>query len=176
MDSLRGLNRSSFICGDFNINLLDINSKEHVNEYFESICSRGFFPKITLPTRIQPPSFSLIDNILTNDIDKTNNSTSGLLINDLSDHKIIFTFHQNKSYLVKVNKFIEVETRDERSMNNFVNELKEANIYDQLDKLLTGDTNANYELFNSLLNTAREKHLPKRELNIKRNCIKNQTG
>ena len=96
MDSLRGLNRSSFICGDFNINLLDINSKEHVNEYFESICSRGFFPKITLPTRIQPPSFSLIDNILTNDIDKTNNSTSGLLINDLSDHKIIFTFHKNK--------------------------------------------------------------------------------
>ena len=69
--SLRGLNRSSFICGDFNINLLDINSKEHVNEYFESICSRGSFPKITLPTRIQPPSFSLIDSILTNDIDKT---------------------------------------------------------------------------------------------------------
>ena len=32
-------------------------------------------------------------------------------------------------------------------MNNFVNELKEANIYDQLDKQLTGDTNANYELF-----------------------------
>ena len=59
------------------------------NVYFESICSRGFFfPKITLPTRIQPPSFSLIDNILTNDIDKTNSSTSGLLINDLSDHNL----------------------------------------------------------------------------------------
>ena len=164
IDSLRGLNRSSFICGDFNINLLDINSNEHVNEYFESICSRGFFPKITLPTRIQPPSFSLIDNILTNDIDNTNNSTSGLLINDLSDHKIIFTFYKNKSYLVKVNKFIEVETRDERSMNNFVNELKENNIYDQLDKNLTGDPNANYELFSSLLNTAREKHLPKKRI------------
>ena len=144
------MNRSSFICGDFNINLLDINSKEHVNEYYESICSRGFFPKITLPTKSQPPSFSLIDNIPTDDIDKTNNSTSGLLINDLSDHNIIFTFHKNKSYLVKVNTFIEVETRDERSMNNFVNELKEANIYDQLYKQLTGDTNANYDLCNSL--------------------------
>ena len=78
--------------------------------------------------------------------------------------------------MVKVNKFIEIETRDERSMNNFVNELKETNIYDQLDKQLTGDPNANYELFNSLLNNAHEKHLPKRELNIKRNCIKNQNG
>ena len=51
-----------------------------------------FFPRITLPTRIQPPSFSLVDNILTNEIDKNTDSISGLLINDLSDHKIIFTF------------------------------------------------------------------------------------
>ena len=61
------------------------------------------------------------DNIITNDVDKTSNSISGLLINDLSDHKIIFTFHKNKSYWDKVNKFIEVEARDARSMNNFVN-------------------------------------------------------
>ena len=88
------------------------------------------FSRITLPTRIQAPSFSLVDNIITNDIDKTSNSISGLLINDLSDHKIIFTFHKNKSYLEKVNKFIEVETRDARSMNNFVNELNALTIYD----------------------------------------------
>ena len=66
--------------------------------------------------------------------------------NDLSDHKIIFTFHKNKSYFEKVNKFIEVETRDARSINNFVNELKDLKIYDQLDKQLTNDPNANYEL------------------------------
>ena len=52
IDTIRGLKRSSFICGDFNINLLDINSNDHVNEYFVSICSRGFFPKLTLPTRV----------------------------------------------------------------------------------------------------------------------------
>ena len=45
IDTIRGLKRSSFICGDFNINLLDINSNDHVNEYFESICSRVFFSK-----------------------------------------------------------------------------------------------------------------------------------
>ena len=164
IDTIRGLKRSSFICGDFNINLLDNNSNDHVNEYFESICSRRFFLRITLPTRIQPPSFSLIDNIITNDIDETSISISGLLINDLSDHKIFFTFHKNKSYLEKVNKFIEVETRDARSINNFVNELKDLNIYDQLDKQLTNDPNANYELFNDLLNNARAKHLPKKRV------------
>ena len=172
IDTIRGLKRSSFICGDFNINLLDINSNDHVNEYFESICSRGFFPRITLPTRIQPPSFSLIDNIITNDIDKTSNSISGLLINDLSDHKIIFTFHKNKSYFEKINKFIEVETRDARSINNFVNELKDLKIYDQLDKQLTNDPNANYELFNDLLNNARAKHLPKKRVKYQKKLHK----
>ena len=68
-----------------------------------------FFPRITLPTRIQPPSFRLIDNILTNGINNSTDSISGLLINDLSDHKIIFTFPNNKSYLVIVDKFIDIE-------------------------------------------------------------------
>ena len=47
-------------------------------------------------------------------------------------------------------------------MNNFVYESKDLNIYDQLDKQLTSDPNANYELFNGLWNNA--KHLPKKEV------------
>ena len=160
-----------------NINLLEITSNKYANEYFESIYSRGFFPRITLPTRIQPPSFSLIDNILTNEIDKNTDSISGLLINDLSDHKLLFTFLNNKSYLVKVDKFIDIEKRDERSMNNFIiNELKSLNIYDQLDKELTGDPNENYQLISCQLNAAREKHMLKKELNIKKSYTRNQNG
>ena len=93
-------------------------------------------------------------------------------VNDLSDHKIIFTFHKNKSYLEKVNKFIEVETRDARSMNNFVNELKDLNIYDQLDKHLTSNPNANYKLFNGLLNNARAKHLPNKRVKYQKKLHK----
>ena len=78
--------------------------------------------------------------------------------------------------MVKVNKFIEIETRDERSVNNFVNELKETNIYDQLDKQLTGDPYANYELFNSLLNNGREKHLPKKRIKYQKKLYKNRNG
>ena len=65
------------------------------------------------------------------------------------------------------NKFIEVETRDARSINNFVNELKDLKIYDQLDKQLTNDPNANYKLFNDFLNNARAKHLPKKRVKYK---------
>ena len=101
-----------------------------------------------------------------------NDSISGLLINDLSDHNIIFTFLNAKSYLVKVDKFIDIEKRDERSMNNFINELKSLNIYDQLDKELTGDPNENYQLLSSRLNAAREKHMPRKRVKYKKKLHK----
>ena len=90
---------------------------------------------------------------------KNTESISGLLINNLSVHKIIFTFLNDKSYLVIVDKFIDIEKPDERSMNNFINELKALNIYDQLDIELTGDPNENYQLLSSRLNAAREIHM-----------------
>ena len=60
------------------------------------IKTKGLFRRITLPTRIQASSCTLIDNILTNNIltnniNETVQSKSGLLVNDISDHKIIFT-------------------------------------------------------------------------------------
>ena len=158
--------------GDFNINLLDINSNNHVSEYFESICSVGFFPRITLPTRIQPPSFSLIDNILASNIDETADASSGLLINDLSDHKIILTFHRNNSYIEKVNKFIDIEKRDEHSMSKFVNELISLDIYEKLDKQLNSDPNNNFEILSQILKYAREKHLPKKKVKYQKKLHK----
>ena len=48
----------------------------------------GLYPLIDRPTRISNQSFSLIDNIFTN---VTNyNITSGILINDITDHLPVF--------------------------------------------------------------------------------------
>ena len=74
----------------------------------------------------------------------------------------MFTFHQNNSYIDKVNKFINIEKRDDSSMNKFVDELTSLNICDKLDKQLTSDPNNNYEILSGLLKYAREKHLPKK--------------
>ena len=46
IDSLRGLNRVSYICGDFIIDLLEITLNKYASEYFESIiCSSCFSQK-----------------------------------------------------------------------------------------------------------------------------------
>ena len=45
--------KSAFICGDFNIHLLEINNNRRFNTYFESIIAKGLLPRMTLLTRIQ---------------------------------------------------------------------------------------------------------------------------
>ena len=38
--------------GDFNYDLLEINTNQLCQEYMDSMISNGFVPKITLPTKI----------------------------------------------------------------------------------------------------------------------------
>ena len=55
-------NNTAFVCGDYNINLLLVDSDEHSGSYFDGILGSGFLPSITLPTRLSDNS-TLIDNI-----------------------------------------------------------------------------------------------------------------
>ena len=88
--------------------------------FFETVMVKCFFSTITLPTRIQNTSHTLIDNIFSNTIEDGLKSKSGILINNISDHKIIFTYEENMSYVEKNAKYIEIEKQDELSLANFV--------------------------------------------------------
>ena len=56
LNDINSLKHPVFICDDFNINLLLIDDNQHFSCYFDNVLSKGFFPRITLPTRIDPPS------------------------------------------------------------------------------------------------------------------------
>ena len=140
--------------------VLEINNNRNFNTYFDSIIAKGFFPRITLPTRIQASSCTLINNILTNNIDETTQSKSELLVNDISDHKIIFTYQINNSHKIKMKKFIKIEKNDTVSMMSFVDELKNLNIYDKMNTNMNCCPKDNYEVFASLVKFAKEKQLP----------------
>ena len=66
------LHRDTYVCGDFNINMLQIYTNEHYYQNFEIIISCGFVPRITLPTRICESGnrSTLIDTIFMNVIDE----------------------------------------------------------------------------------------------------------
>ena len=84
---------SAYICGDFNIDLLQMYTNHYYNDFFETAVSIGFLPKITLPTRIGEAGYrsSLIDSIFTNAIDAIKQTISGTLLTYITDHKAIFT-------------------------------------------------------------------------------------
>ena len=60
-------------------------------------------------------------------------STSNIIINEISDHKMILTHIENGSYVENVNKYIEIETTDETSILHFVNEPNIFNIEEKLN-------------------------------------------
>ena len=66
---LLDLNRTGSIIlllGDFNIDLLKLNDKILIKDYLDNFFSQGFYPLITLPTRVTETSATLIDNVFIN--------------------------------------------------------------------------------------------------------------
>ena len=73
--------------GDYNINLLNVESHSPTADFNDTMFSYGFIPLITRPTRVTQSLATLIDNILTNQlVDLHNESMQGILITDISDH------------------------------------------------------------------------------------------
>ena len=159
---IKNLKHSSYVCGDFNIDLLKVKENRHYCKYFDKIIAHGLFHKITLPTRICESSSTLIDNIFTDNIDEV--GTSGILLNQISDHQMMFTLVENRSYVINVPKFIDIECNDHRSMQAFIRELEDNNIHDKLEQAIDSDPQENYARFIALLNDAKNKHLPRKRV------------
>ena len=153
-------NRPSYLCEDYNIDLLKIKTKNHFNDYFDELVTNGFFTKITLPTRIGDRSSSLIDNIFTNDTEE--NETSGILLNHLSDHQIIFTYIEKLSSTEKVPKFITIEKNNAASIQNFIREMQTLNVYDELNKSIDSNPEHNYAVLLKSNKDVKHKCLPKK--------------
>ena len=110
---IKNHNRPSYLCGDYNIDLL---KKNHFNDHFDDLVTNGLFTKITQPTRIGERSSSLIDKIFTNDTEEY--ETAGILLNHSSDHQIIFTYIEKLSYTEEVPKFITIENKKKCSFDS----------------------------------------------------------
>lgn len=78
------------ICGDFNIDLLKAKSHRPTGKFVDTMYSLSLYPVIIRPTRITAHCATLIDNIFTNNLNTT--ISSGLLVNDITDHLPIFNF------------------------------------------------------------------------------------
>ena len=66
---------------------------------------------------------------MVNSFEENIKSKSGIIINDISDHKMIFTYTENTAFIKEIDKFIKIERNNQVSTQNFVDQLRSMNIY-----------------------------------------------
>ena len=90
-DKLRNENKLCYLLGDYNINLLNVDTHTSTADFSDVMFSNGFIPLITRPTRVTQSTATLIDNIFTNQlVEVCNASLQGILLTDISDHYPVF--------------------------------------------------------------------------------------
>ena len=119
MDNLAKENKTNYIAGDFNFDLIKISDHQQTSEFFDIMMTQFHMPLITVPTRINPKNNTLIDNIFTNDIDP--DMISGNLAIGISDHLPSFLV-KSKNSQKHMPKKHNIYTRDTKNFDreNFI--------------------------------------------------------
>ena len=81
--------QNTYMCCDYNLDLLKIHSVPFSENHFDNILSSGYIPTITLPTRLSDNS-TLIYNIFTSNL--SSDIFSCILNNHISDLQPIVIF------------------------------------------------------------------------------------
>ena len=100
-DILSTENKKIFISGDFNYDLLNVSKHNETFSFFDTMMSNFLLPLITIPTKINSGTNTLIDNIFTNHLHP--DMKSGNLSIKISDHLPSFMIvpTQNQNHLPK---------------------------------------------------------------------------
>lgn len=162
LQNLESNNTDVIIAGDFNINLLKISDKPTISEYFDMLTSHSFYPKITLPTRLSNNNGTLIDNMLCKLTETTLDTTSGVLINKLSDHQPYFTILNNITFNDPPPLYVKVITNDRESIEKFHQSLITTDFQTLLSTDLNQDPNINYSILHEKIQTAKNTFLPEK--------------
>ena len=108
---------NTYMCADYNIDLLKVNKVHSYVMYFNNILSAGYILTITLPTRLSTSS-TLIDNIFTTNISKE--VKASILNVHISDHQPIFLFIDEKAPVSTCkSKYITITTNSEQAKAAF---------------------------------------------------------
>ena len=128
----------------------------------DTIYACNVFPLITKPTRVTKTTATLIDHILTNNIDITSDHLQGILCTDISDHYVIFHIAGN----IKCDETNSPDVRFIRdirqcNVNKFINEMQLVEWDSVTNKT---ETQAAYSEFHRILCEKYNKCFPYRKL------------
>ncbi len=162
------INKEVIITGDFNIDLLKVDDKHIIGEYFDMLTSYSFYPKSTVPTRLTNNH----DNFLCKLTESTLDITAGVLIKRFSDHQPYFILLNNVQTGDSLPVFVKVTKKDNESRHNFHNKLLTSNKLLILPDSLNENPNNSYNILhqviqNAMLNICQLNLLSTININIK---------
>ena len=151
------------LVGDYNINLINVDSHGLTNEFNDIMHSGGFIPLITRPTRVTHTSATLNDNIYSNQILDRDHSLSGIMLTDITDHYPIlhianYVHAQDAEYSITRRNYTT------RNKDNFISQL--SNI-DWADVLQSDSTQRIFSLFHNKLRNLHDNCFPLQHISKK---------
>ena len=105
-------NKSFYLAGDFNFDLLKTSSHPETSNFFDAMMSCYLLPTITLPTKINSKNNTVIDNIFTSHFHP--DLKSGNLLIGISDHLPSFVIvpKSNQNHLPKKQNIFKRDTKN----------------------------------------------------------------
>jgi len=169
LDVLKGY-ENIMLMGDFNINLLDINTNQDFQTFLDICFSHSLCPKITLPSRVANRSATLIDNIFVKSKHPLHGN-SFILCTDISDHFPIFSsfpmgLMTNPETGNKTGKHIYISKHGPGELETFKHELHNLSLYRTIDKSVNADPNENYNIINNALYDLSLKCFPVKKVRL----------
>ena len=159
---LRDKNSEVLLAGDYNINLLQLETRETYEDFFDNMLSSGFYPKITLLTRLDRNTCTLIDNVYFKLSPMMLESMAGIIFTRISDHLPYFISVpiESRTPLGKTEKYVKQRICNRETYGALLGELMSSNITAMLDTDPYGDPNRNFNKFHDYIMKLKERHLP----------------
>ena len=160
--------RDIVLVGDFNLDLLKINSRNIFSEYLDSMLSLSLSPVITLPTRFSKCRATLIDHIFCKTSNLSYQCQGGIMLKHLSDHYPAFIAIKNKATHNHPPKHVTIQNTSPHASARFIAEVSSENFSALLDSNVHNDPTPNLEVLNSVLTKAHKKHIAPKTVKFRR--------
>ena len=171
LDKLSVENKKVFIVGDFNADLMNIESNSSISNYFDIFASNCFVPHVICPSRVSYNknqdiiNNTLIDNIFSNAVNYLD-GISGNITLSISDHLAQFliipleyktTIHRSDKYKRDTKNF---------DRENFILDLIEVD-WKAIIKIQKKDPNLSFNEFEKKLNSVIDQYMPLKKMTKK---------
>ena len=161
LNSISREKKHSIIMGDFNLNLINTNSRQ-VNDFTNNMYATGFYPTISKPTRIVNDSATIIYNIFTNITQ--HKIHSGILYTEISDHLPVLNIYDICNLPLKPgHKTLYRRIKSGENLVKLKIKIKWTNWDDVYNE---SNPDASYNAFINILNTLLNECLPIKQIKL----------